>query len=787
MNLPLGVDYVTLLPAGPHTTSTPPPSPSPSLIVRLCPDPSIREGSITPLVFQPPFASPSTVATALPLASGARVRLKAADMATVPLTALGLAAVSQIVSGTSNPDDEPTEHDVEDAFFSWCDANSGEQDPVVVYTGRVVWLDMLEFGWRAFVIGIGEEAPENSKKGATDNPQRSRTEFSTYCFRALPPQVPAPSMLPNVSLTMHPQPFATKRQIPLFAVEPLLEQIRTVVFARKSLARVSGRGVLVVGGKGTGKSTLVEQLAESVVGQGAGVFSKVLDCGALQGVRLGEVEDAFNSAIAECYSNQPSVLVLDDLDVLTPELVSPSHDQAPWIVVHRALHTVKKLSPAISIVATAVAPSSLAPIVLSQGIFSHVVRLSNPNPEQRLALLRTAVLHRGEVVGCGEWPLQVQSAAIIATEGATFQDMAALASRLTLAHRARVRKNVESTTPTGICIEANDVLDAIASFSPAALRHLTIPAKATDLNAGLSALGGLQDAKSRLLRAIQLPIRFPRIFEVSGARARAGALLYGPPGCGKTRMASAIAGECGVRLITVSGPELLNKYIGASEKAVRDVFERAQQAAPCVLFFDEFESICPRRGADNTGVTDRVVNQFLCLMDGVEALVGVFTLAATSRPDLIDPALLRPGRLDNLVKCPMPAAPERFEILVCVCKAAGICVGPDNSGVHEEILRKTAEKCEGFSGADLQAIVYSAQLEAVNRSLEGMGPNQVDSEQRPQVTNEDFEKALLGARRSVSEKELQKLAEIYETFDGCKISPAKQTDHLHGNKRVTLR
>ncbi|KAG6788890.1 hypothetical protein POTOM_004968 [Populus tomentosa] len=170
------------------------------------------------------------------------------------------------------------------------------------------------------------------------------------------------------------------------------------------------------------------------------------------------------------------------------------------------------------------------------------------------------------------------------------------------------------------------------------------------------------------MQMIELPSKFPNIFVQSPLRLRSNVLLYGPPGCGKTHIVGAAAAACSLRFISVKGPELLNKYIGASEQAVRDIFSKAAAAAPCLLFFDEFDSIAPKRGHDNTGVTDRVVNQFLTELDGVEVLTGVFVFAATSRPDLLDAALLRPGRLDRLLFCDFPSQQERQEILAVLSR-----------------------------------------------------------------------------------------------------------------------
>jgi peroxin-1 len=193
---------------------------------------------------------------------------------------------------------------------------------------------------------------------------------------------------------------------------------------------------------------------------------------------------------------------------------------------------------------------------------------------------------------------------------------------------------------------------------------------------GWQDVGGMGDAKEALFEAIELPLRFAKLVAKAPLRLRSGVLLYGPPGCGKTHAVRAAVAAAGVRFIGVKGPELLNKYIGASEEAVRGTFARAQAAAPCVLFFDEFDSIAPQRGAgsDSTGVTERMVNQLLTELDGVEKLQGVCVIAASNRPDLIDNALLRPGRLDRLIYCGFPNEGERREVLRALFSKVRRCV-----------------------------------------------------------------------------------------------------------------
>ena len=259
-----------------------------------------------------------------------------------------------------------------------------------------------------------------------------------------------------------------------------------------------------------------------------------------------------------------------------------------------------------------------------------------------------------------------------------------------------------------ITLGAEDFERALKGFTPASLRNITLTSSSTTF----STIGGLHSTRQILLETLQYPTKYAPIFAQCPLRLRSGLLLYGYPGCGKTLLASAVAGECGLNFISVKGPEILNKYIGASEKSVRDLFERAQAARPCILFFDEFDSIAPKRGHDSTGVTDRVVNQLLTQMDGAEGLSGVYVLAATSRPDLIDPALLRPGRLDKSLLCDMPSHGDRLDIIRAVSGKLKL------SDEAEDRLDVVAARTHGFSGADLQAVVYNAHLEAVHDALE---------------------------------------------------------------------
>lgn len=249
--------------------------------------------------------------------------------------------------------------------------------------------------------------------------------------------------------------------------------------------------------------------------------------------------------------------------------------------------------------------------------------------------------------------------------------------------------------------------------------------------------------REELSMAITEPIKNPERFRRMGLSAPSGVLLYGPPGCGKTLLAKAIANSSGSNFISVKGPELLNKYVGESERAVRQVFSRARSSSPCVVFFDELDSLCPRRGSDGSnGVSERVVNQLLTEMDGLEERRSVFVVAATNRPDIIDPAMLRPGRLDKLLFVPLPKAQDRVDILKTCARGSPVAPGVD----LDKIAR--SENLEGYTGADIAALMKEAAVHALRRIASSSSESK--DQIKEQIEMEDLERAIETVVPSVS-------------------------------------
>lgn len=273
----------------------------------------------------------------------------------------------------------------------------------------------------------------------------------------------------------------------------------------------------------------------------------------------------------------------------------------------------------------------------------------------------------------------------------------------------------------------------------------------------LSDIGGLVDVKRSLIELVYWPLKHPDLFKNAPIKRQIGILLYGMPGTGKTMLVGAIAKECGLSLISVKGPELLSKYIGASEEAVRIIFERAHCAKPCILFFDEFESFAPRRGHDNTGVTDRVVNQLLTQLDGIEGREGVTVVTASSRPDLIDPALLRPGRLDNPLLCSLPSQNDREEIIIGLCTVHNI----NMDGLDFKAL---ATMTPGYTGADLNAAFLQVKLTVLEEVLAMSETNGHANLDKMQVSQKDLADSLKSIHPSLSNTEKARYEQIYLKF-----------------------
>lgn len=545
-------------------------------------------------------------------------------------------------------------------------------------------------------------------------------------------------------------------EITLVGIDSLLQELRS------HLSQLSS--VLLTGALGSGKTSVAQSVARFLRNDQL-FYTVYFSCRTLVNdeSRIGTIKETLNrlflSASWGARLGGKGLIILDDLDRLCPaetELqVGNENGRSRQVseAICSMVHQYCGQNSSIALLATAQGKDSLHNVLVGGHLVREIVSLRAPNKPARRTILEsitlqnaapeqeeTASTHNGSrpTTADGSAPgednawmdgasppsrpdptpvgFAIQADLDLLdiageTDGYMPGDLSLLISRAR--NEAIMRSLMETRSQNdvnAVPLGRIDFDNALKGFTPASLRNVTLQSSTTTFDS----IGGLMETRQVLLETLQYPTKYAPIFAQCPLRLRSGILLYGYPGCGKTLLASAVAGECGLNFISVKGPEILNKYIGASEKSVRDLFERAQAAKPCVLFFDEFDSIAPKRGHDSTGVTDRVVNQLLTLMDGAEGLSGVYVLAATSRPDLIDPALLRPGRLDKSILCDFPNLEERVDIIRAIGRKAKLSEAVLQS---DDELVEIAKRSDGFSGADLQALVSNAQLEAIQDVL----------------------------------------------------------------------
>lgn len=477
----------------------------------------------------------------------------------------------------------------------------------------------------------------------------------------------------------------------VMGVDQIKRQVRKIV-------NRSG-GLLLYGSRGSGKTSIATCCAYDAQAEGRHLVEA--QCTQLAEERVPVIKETLNQWFSTAAWYEPSVLVIDDLDRLCSAEVEHADSTRARQIAEIFLSILRQFTSrhAIALVATCQSKEALHSLLTTSHIFDETISLKPPNKAARREIAESLLTQ--EEAADVDW-LEVANI----TDGYLAGDLSFLTERAK--HEALMRDMIETqpgSDPISNSLQTVDYQKAILGFTPASLRGIKLQKSTVEWKD----IGGLAETRQILLETLEWPTRYAPIFANCPLRLRSGLLLYGYPGCGKTLLASAVASECGLNFISVKGPEILNKYIGASEKSVRDLFDRAQAAKPCVLFFDEFDSIAPKRGHDSTGVTDRVVNQMLTQMDGAEGLDGVYVLAATSRPDLIDPALLRPGRLDKSLLCNIPTSSDRYSILQALSRK--MHVG------HDVDLQELAERTEGFTGADLQAVLYNAHLEAIHDAI----------------------------------------------------------------------
>jgi len=467
------------------------------------------------------------------------------------------------------------------------------------------------------------------------------------------------------------------------------------------------KGILLYGPPGVGKTLLAKAVANETEAyftsiNGPEIMSKF----------YGESEQRLREIFEDAKKHAPAIIFIDEIDA-----IAPKRDEVIGEVERRVVAQLLTLMDGLEsrgniiVIAATNRPNAVDPALRRPGRFDREIEIPLPDKQGRLEILQ---IHTRNMPLAKDVNL-VRLAEM--THGYTGADLAALVREAAMnalrRYLPKIDLNQERIPPEildEMVVTFDDFMKAFKEIVPSGLREIYVEVpeiRWTDI-------GGLEDVKEELREIVEYPLKFRDAYEALSIEVPKGVLLFGPPGTGKTLLAKAVATESGANFIAVRGPEVLSKWVGESEKAIREIFRKARQAAPTVVFFDEIDAVAPARGMGiDTGVTERIVNQLLAEMDGIEKLENVVIIAATNRPDILDPALLRPGRFDRLIYVPPPDKQARLEILKVHTRKVAL---------DEDVsLEELAERTEGYTGADLAALVREATLRALREAMKACG------------------------------------------------------------------
>ncbi len=502
------------------------------------------------------------------------------------------------------------------------------------------------------------------------------------------------------------------------------------------------KGVLLHGPPGTGKTLVAKAVANEtnahfILINGPEIMSKY----------YGQSEENIRKKFEEAEKNAPSIIFIDEVDAIASKR-EETRGEVERRVVAQLLALMDGLNARgkVVVIAATNVPNILDPALRRPGRFDREIEIGVPSKEGRLNILKihTRYMPLAKNVNLKEM------AGI--THGFVGADLSSLAKEAAMIVLRRILPELklkeDEPIPKEILeklkITMGDFKDALKVVRPSALREVLIEIPSTKWGD----IGGLEKVRQELVEAVEWPLKNPTAFKRLGVKPPKGILLYGAPGTGKTLLAKAVASESEANFISVKGPELLSKWVGESEKAVREIFKKARQASPSIIFFDEIDSIAPRRGMGDSSVSERVVNQLLTEIDGLEEMEDVVIIAATNRPDILDPALLRPGRFDRIILTPAPSEKGRLEIFKVHTKEMPL---------KSVDLNTLAKETEGYVGADIEAICREAAIFALRADMNAK-----------EIRREHFDEALKKVRPSVSKEIEKEYSELQENFSSAK-------------------
>ena len=494
------------------------------------------------------------------------------------------------------------------------------------------------------------------------------------------------------------------------------------------------KGVLLYGAPGTGKTLIAKAVATETNANfisiaGPEIMNKF----------VGEAEKKLRELFAEAEKSSPSIIFIDEIDAIAPKR-EESYGEVERRVVAQLLALMDGLKSRgrVIVIAATNRPDALDPALRRGGRFDREIEIGVPNKEGRLDILKihTRVMPLTKDVDLKELADVTHGFVGADVEGLCKEAAMAALRRVTdpLNIDWKVSERVPQEILEKLKVTKADFKDALKMVRPSAMREVLIETPKVKWED----IGGLENAKQEIKEAVEWPLKNPEAFKRLGIRPPRGILIYGPSGCGKTLLAKAVATESQANFICVKGPEVISKWVGESERAIREIFKKARQVSPCIVFFDEIDSVASKRGGSSDNkVTERVVDQILTEMDGLEEMADVVVLAATNRPELLDSALLRPGRFDRFLLVPPPSEKMRVDIFK---------IHLQNMPVEKSITAvDLAKRTEGYSGADMEAICREAAMLALREDIKSKI-----------VKQEHFEAAMQKVKPSLSKREIEK-------------------------------